>query len=284
VSIEGASVRAAQQLHRPGIPWVAWNRTDDQTLTLLAYAAGASAVLPRELTAPVLKQTITTALGPSLVRQRRPLGTGQQRYRRGALIPLEPNTLLEITRGVVAQTMLHGDGSEVLLGLYGPGQVLIGHPDDDCAIQLSAQSDVVATICGWPDVSSDPTFAERLRMRIQLMEAWAAIQARPHLDERLLGLLGLLAEQFGVAHPEGTLVDIRLTHAQLASAVGATRSTITRILGDLRTRGLLSTVGDGERERFCMRQWAGGQHMHTAVQATHRNAQPHQAARELALR
>jgi Crp-like helix-turn-helix domain len=256
-------VRMAQQLHRPGIPWLAWNRTDDQTLTLLAYAAGAVAVLPRALSATMLMQTIAAISGPQRAAdpQSRLYGTLQHRYRRGMTIRLEPDTLLDLSRGVVAQSMLHADGTEVLLGLYGPGQLLIGHPDDDCAIQWLAHTDVTATVRGWHATVGDPAFSERLRMRIQLMEAWAAMQARSHLDERLLGLLGLLAEQFGAAHSEGVLIDLRLTHTQLAAAVGATRSTVTRILGDLRIRGLLTTIGDGERERFCLRQWEAGQHM-----------------------
>lgn len=87
---------------------------------------------------------------------------------------------------------------------------------------------------------------------MQHMEAWAAMQARPHLDQRIMGLLALLAEQFGEAHASGHLVNVRITHAQLAAAVGATRTTITRTLGNLRTRGELVQVGKGEAERFCL--------------------------------
>jgi CRP-like cAMP-binding protein len=266
----GMLARAAQQQHRPGVPWLAWNRTDDQTQTLLAYAAGASAVLPHTLTAAVLRQTIATIRGPqpapaASIRQ---LTTPQHRYRRGALIDLPPDTLLDITRGVVAQIMLHTDGSEALLGLAGPGQLLIAHPDDDCAIQLIAHTDVHATARPWGE-SADAALAERLRGRIRLMEAWSAMLARPHLDQRILGLLGLLAEQFGAPHHDGTLIDVRLTHAQLATAIGATRSTITRILGDLRSRGDLTTIGAGERERFCLRRWAPDHHTHAPPSGAH---------------
>lgn len=179
----------------------------------------------------------------------------QKRYRRGMPIRLGPSIVLDIIEGVVAQTRLDADGTEVLLGLYGPGQLLIGHPSDNCALHVAAHTNITATLYRWEEAITDPGLCERLRDRIQWMEAWAAMQARPHLDERILGLLGLLAGQFGVATRSGVLVDLRLTHTQLATAVGATRSTVTRILGDLRTRGLLTTVGNGERERFCLHQW-----------------------------
>lgn len=258
-----SAVRAAQQLHRPGIPWLAWNRSDDQSLTLLAYAAGAAAVLPRDLSAQTLLRTLASILGPGAPRfeRRAPFSAVQRRFRRGFAIELEPNMLIEIGRGVIAQSMVHADGVEVLLGMYGPGQVLPGHPDDTCAIQLSAHTDVVATFHDWSAVITEPAFMDRLRMRILVMEAWAAIQARPYLDDRILGLLELLAEQFGVPCTEGQLIDLRLTHAQLATAVGATRSTVTRLLRELRVRGAVVTIGAGERERFCLRHWHGGAHV-----------------------
>jgi CRP/FNR family transcriptional regulator len=70
----------------------------------------------------------------------------------------------------------------------------------------------------------------------------------------VLGILSLLTEQFGVSHPDGVLIDVRLTHAQLAAAVGANRTTITRVLGELRAAGKLSSKGAGRQERFVLRE------------------------------
>jgi hypothetical protein len=148
--------------------------------------------------------------------------------------------------------MTHADGVETLLGLYGPGQVLIGHPDDECALQLYTHTDVVVTIQEWQALYDSVDMMDRLCERIRMMEAWASVQARPYLDERIIGLLGLMSEQFGVKHSLGMLVDVRITHGLLASALGATRSTVTRTLGDLRQRGRLLTIGKGEQERFCV--------------------------------
>ena len=92
------------------------------------------------------------------------------------------------------------------------------------------------------------------------MEAWAAMQARPHFDQRVLGILSLLAEQFGVTTQEGQVVDVRITHTQLASAVGATRTTITRTLRDLRHQNKLSIIATADGERFCLPQWEHSHH------------------------
>jgi CRP-like cAMP-binding protein len=86
------------------------------------------------------------------------------------------------------------------------------------------------------------------------MEAWASMQARPGLRQRLLGLLSLLAATFGRSHAEGMMIDVRLTHAELASAIGATRSTITRLLSELRRERLVVSEGRGRAERFVIRE------------------------------
>jgi CRP/FNR family transcriptional regulator len=38
---------------------------------------------------------------------------------------------------------------------------------------------------------------------------------------------------------EGITIDLRLSHQAIAEAIGSTRVTITRLLGDLRNEGLL---------------------------------------------
>lgn len=175
-------------------------------------------------------------------------------YPRGGLIPTTPDQLLQVEEGVVAQLVTHADGAEVLLGLHGPGQLLTPHPSDSCYLHLQAHTDVRLAVFLWHQALQWPDLSARLRARLWQQEAWAAMQARPYLDERLLGILTLLAEQFGRPDPHGLIIDVRLTHAKLATAIGATRTTVTRLLGTLRQRGLLTTIGEGQEERFCLLQ------------------------------
>jgi len=187
-------------------------------------------------------------------------GGAIRRYGRDTPIGLERDAVLEVRAGVVALRVIHPDGTEVLLGLYGPGQVLIGHPEDSCFLHLIAHTAVTATVRPWAEAVRGAAFPEQLRARLRAMEAWSAMQARQGVEQRVLGVLSLLAEQFGVRRGAWTLVDLRLTHAQLAAAVGAGRTTVTRILGDLRARGLLASTGAGAAERFHVREWAGADH------------------------
>jgi CRP-like cAMP-binding protein len=41
----------------------------------------------------------------------------------------------------------------------------------------------------------------------------------------------------GQSTPEGTRLKVRLTHQMLANAIGTTRVTITRLLGDFQAQG-----------------------------------------------
>lgn len=248
----------AEALRRP---WLAWNRSDRPALAAAAYQAGALAVLPARLSPAAFQQAVQRALDvmkPGA--QAPPARRAIREYRRADPLLLDHNAVVEVQAGVIALRALHYDGAEVLLGLCGPGQTLVYHPADSCNLQLAAHTDAKVLIKPWAEAVNEPDFAARLRERLQQMEAWAAIQARPYLDQRVLGLLSLLAEQFGKPQAEGVLIDLRLTHAQLASATGATRTTITRTLGDLRARGLLTTRGSGEGERFLLRQRETGSH------------------------
>jgi CRP-like cAMP-binding protein len=49
----------------------------------------------------------------------------------------------------------------------------------------------------WEEAAGQPDFLAKLRARLQQMEGWAAMQARPSLQQRVMGLLGLLSDQFG---------------------------------------------------------------------------------------
>lgn len=248
------TLQPIRQRHRRGIPWLAWNRSGDQTQALLAYAAGAAAVLPDVLTPAVVHQTLGSigALRPRAAVPRPGYAAVRRTYARGAPITLAHDQLLEPTSGVVAQWMLHPDGHEALLGLYGPGHVLLGHPDDGCAIRWVAHATTSVSIRSWQQIDDEARLRDQLARRIRWMEAWSAAQALPFIDQRLMALLQLLATQFGVPCQAGMSIDVRLTHTMLATAVSATRSTVTRWLGELRQRGELVVLGSGEHERFCV--------------------------------
>jgi CRP-like cAMP-binding protein len=68
--------------------------------------------------------------------------------------------------------------------------------------------------------------------------------------DRLTHLLLELAEQYGERGGEGVRLRIRLSHQDLASMIGSTRETVTAVLGELQSAGLV-IVG---RRRIVLRQ------------------------------
>lgn len=224
--------------------------TDDGELTTVAYRAGALAVLPVGAPAELVVQAAGRAI-ESLALGGRFADNPPRRlhYRAGDTIDLRADEMLRITEGVVAQVVWHEDGNEGLVGLWGTGHLLSGHPEDACCLALRAQSDVWVEI---EPLSAAGDAFERLLERTRRLEAWSSVQSRQSMEQRLLGVLGLLAEQFGTPVAEGTLIDVRITHAQLAAAIGAGRATVTRLLGPLRRRNQVQTVTVDEGERLCL--------------------------------
>lgn len=236
----------------PQSPWLAWDQTSDSQAISKAYQAGARAVFPKETSMNVILETIQRTMGELLENRKDAKPRMQRTYRRGELILLEADAVLHVEDGILATTMIHQDGVEVLLGLSGKGQIVVAHPDDNCHIQIIAHTEAKVKIEPWDVATGQHDFLAKLRARLQQMEGWAAMQARPSLQQRVLGLLGLLSEQFGIASKQGVLIDVRMTHSQLAAAVGATRTSITRVLSELRTQGRVSTVNKDGEDLFCL--------------------------------
>ncbi|HYB25130.1 MAG TPA: Crp/Fnr family transcriptional regulator [Solirubrobacteraceae bacterium] len=71
-----------------------------------------------------------------------------------------------------------------------------------------------------------------------------AIVHQARVDVRLHMLLWHLAARWGRVRSDGTVLQLRLTHAVLADLVAARRPTVTTALSELARRGLVRTDGD----------------------------------------
>lgn len=254
-SVTVGAVLALVYLHQtefeiPASPWLVWDQTGDPQMINKAYLAGARSVFLRETPVTVVIDTVKRTLKELLARQSAPVQKRRRTYRHGELILLEADAVLSIDEGILATTMIHSDGTIALLGLSGKGQILIAHPEDSCQVQIVAHTDTIVQIEPWASAVHTPDFALKLKDRLQQMEGWAAMQARTSLSQRVLGILGLLAGQLGCEHELGICIDARITHTQLASAVGSNRTSITRALGELRDAGKISVISVHGEDRL----------------------------------
>lgn len=193
-------------------------------------------------------------LRPNSTRMRSdaPAVLGDREEEAGEQMRIGDDDVVEIRHGVVATRACHADGEEVLLDLAGPGQLVLGHPMDECHILHVAVTDVVVRRLAWSDVVRSADLVMRLRDQLRWREAWAAAQAHTRTEDQLAGILARLAERFGVVGSNGVMIDVPLTHAQLAAATGRTRPTVTRALRRMVNHRIIGVAGTRQRQRYVL--------------------------------
>jgi CRP-like cAMP-binding protein len=73
-----------------------------------------------------------------------------------------------------------------------------------------------------------------LSTRILQTEMMIETLAHRDMGSRLASFLLILCRDFGVPSANGITIDLKLSHQAIAEAIGSTRVTVTRLLGDLR--------------------------------------------------
>lgn len=160
-------------------------------------------------------------------------------YYSGESIPIEPEEILVVCRGIVQlSTLLYPSGDEVLLGLVIPSMPFGAPLSSLSSYHATALSNVDLLRLTLSDIKTSPTLAQgifyHLGRHLRQTEAILALVGYRRTEERLRHLLLLLKHEVGQPVESGTRLDVRLTHQQLANAIGATRVTVTRLLGKLR--------------------------------------------------
>ncbi|MFW8625887.1 Crp/Fnr family transcriptional regulator [Deinococcus indicus] len=176
------------------------------------------------------------------------------RWTRAELLyhPEDPaETLYIVTRGSVRLYRLGSGAREVTLDVHGPGSllgVMSLIPGERCGVYAEAMDDTEALMLGQDTLHrvTQAHPAVGVALTEQITRQTRGVQERLsglvflEVSQRLALALLNLAEREG-PWPEGgshALRD-RVSHQDLAHVVGSTRETITKLLGDFRTRGLL---------------------------------------------
>ena len=150
-----------------------------------------------------------------------------------------------------------GENAETFLGFVSQGQPFEVVNETFFTFEAYAHIDQTAVMwMYWPDLDQWPLFRQQVldafRYQHQRKLLWLGILGQRRTIARLWGFLTLLIEEHGQAmgdDPEGEGVSgyylpWNLTHAQIGSAIGSTRVTVTRLMGKLRAEGLIR-VGEG---------------------------------------
>jgi CRP-like cAMP-binding protein len=192
-----------------------------------------------------------------------------RRYQRGEVIFLEGDegtALCLIAEGRIRIQLTGTDGREVVINVYGPGEIfgemalLDGEPRSaDAIAQEPARAfwlqrdDFAAFLDTHPRAAMTmlASLSRRLRHTTRVVQD-ATFRDVP---ARLARVLLDLAARNGQAIPNGIRIESRLTQGELAAMVGASRETVNRALRGFEQRGLIGwesnriTINEPDRLR-----------------------------------
>jgi CRP-like cAMP-binding protein len=165
-------------------------------------------------------------------------------YGRGEEIPLITQGIWQVNRGVVQLTKYHTNGDETLLGWAQTNNFFGLWLTTVEAFQAKALSDVYLQ---WYPLTEIETSAEisqavlkQIVFRIQQTEELLAISGLKRVEEKLIAFFKLLSHYLGEEKDSKIRLVVRLTHQNIANAIGTTRVTVTRLLGDWQKQNLIA--------------------------------------------
>ena len=157
-------------------------------------------------------------------------------FTRRSFLPLRQDALWLIETGVVRTLTVLEDGTAIILGLWGAGDIVGRVLSKADPYQIECLTPVEATLVSesnWHEVT------KAMILHIQRSGEFMEILHCRQAEVSLLRLFSWLAKRFGQAVEQGQLIDLRLTHQDIADLIGLTRVTVTRLLKDLETQGLI---------------------------------------------
>jgi CRP-like cAMP-binding protein len=191
----------------------------------------------------------------------------------GRLLVYERNGALHRQTDQAAHLHLLGEGRarvmrisadrEITLGYRGPGQLVGEESLVDGAFHTEARAAERVETLRLPVRVLSRVSRESAELAYRLMELMGEhrnaaedrleAQLTRTVESRVSEFLLDAAERHGARDPRGTLVEVKFTHLEISSFVGATRETVTLVLGELRRRGIIAF----DRRRVVVKNPAG---------------------------
>ncbi|MBW4564178.1 MAG: Crp/Fnr family transcriptional regulator [Mojavia pulchra JT2-VF2] len=181
-------------------------------------------------TSSILKSSVTS--NKSTINEQLP----QRLFPRREVMPPRNDVLWRIERGAVRSLTWSEEGTFITLGYWGPGDI-IGYPlsrvkpyQIECL--TSVEVSILPPQLWYQDINA-------LLSHIQQSEELLSIVHRKPTSLRLWHFLVWLSGKFGRDVEQGRLVDITLTHQEIAEVLNITRVTVTRLLQQFEEEGSL---------------------------------------------
>lgn len=160
-------------------------------------------------------------------------------FARRCFLPVQHNCLWQIETGVVRTLTSREDGTSIALGLWGPGDIVGKVLSKTDSYRIECLTPVQARLLP-KDRWCEATEAMVLHIQRcgELMEILHCRQG----DMAILRLFTWLAKRFGREIEQGQLIELRLTHQDIAELTGLTRTTVTRLLSELEEQGIIQRL------------------------------------------
>jgi CRP-like cAMP-binding protein len=174
-------------------------------------------------------------------------------YRKNQVIFLEEETgnyMYIVLAGKVTVTKTTASGKETILAIHQTGDffgemaLLDGKTSpatvsamEDCRIAAIHNSDFQRHL-----MSNEKVVRQIVQVLCsRLRQVWAQIQELSYssADDRIKAGILQLSKKHGVQDARGIIIDLKITHQELAELVGTSRETVTRTLARLQKKGIL---------------------------------------------
>lgn len=161
--------------------------------------------------------------------------TGSQ-FNRRYYLSTSPQQFWWLKSGVVRTLTYQDDGNIITLGLWGPGDLVGTSLSRVSPYLVEAITNVEAVSITEADWQLPPELLSRYWQQTEIL---LLARANRRADVALLEVLQWLAHRFGLQVEQGALINLRITHQDLADLSGLSRVTVTRLLSQLEDQQLI---------------------------------------------
>ena len=173
-------------------------------------------------------------------------------YRRNQIIFLEEETgnyMYLVLSGKVKVAKSSASGKETLLAIHRPGDFfgemsLLDGQTSPATVSAIEDSKIISVSAA--DFHKYLLHNQKVLLQIinvlcaRLRQVWQTqSMSSSTADVRIRMGIHQLAQKHGIRDAHGTIIDLKITHQELAEMVGTSRETVTRVLAQLRKKGIV---------------------------------------------
>lgn len=161
--------------------------------------------------------------------------TKQIIYLRRSFLPIRRDCFWQIQSGVVRTYSWLDDGALVVFGIWGKGDIISPLLSKCDPFKMECLTDVQITSLSLHQQTE--INQGLISQTIKLQELITIKHHRPY--EALIQFLKWLGNKFGEERKNGILINLRLTHQEIAETIGTSRVTVTRLLTLFEQKGMI---------------------------------------------